>query len=813
MQRTFDQSISAGELDRVVDGIGHGEEDLVPLLQAVQRRFNYLPPAALERIGEVTGLSPARIHGVVSFYPDFRLQPAGRHSIQVCVGTACHVKGAENVFRAFRRHLELPEGEDTDADRRFTVGKAACLGCCMLAPAVRIDDVIYGHVTPAGVGDVLSDFLSAAGTEDEAETELRPRNGLGEIRVCLCSSCRAAGSQDVFRGLRNTIKHRGYPVVLAQAGCTGPSTQAPAVNVLTSSGKGFRYANVHPDDAAGILQRHFRPGNPLHWFQCLGYHALEALLIGRTAPAAVERYTTRTHESICPADHAIQKRIATEGAAALSPLNLEEYRNLSGFEGLKHAARLAPDDILAAVRDAGLRGRGGGGYPTWQKWQQVRDAQGGAPIVICNADEGDPGAFMDRMLLESFPFRVLEGLAIAALAVGAEEGILYVRAEYPLAVDRLRQAIRIATGEGVLGDRLRGEAHAFNLRVVEGAGAFVCGEETALIQALEGRRGMPTLRPPYPSEAGFHGRPTLVNNVETYSLLPWIFRNGPAAFSALGSADSRGTKVFSLAGAVRRGGLIEVPMGTTIRQIVEDIGAGTPGSQAPGTDTESAPAARRFAPPPPPTFKAVQIGGPSGGCIPASLADTPIDYEALLQHGSMMGSGGIVVLDPTSCMVEIARYFLSFTQDQSCGKCTLCRVGTRRMLDILERLCEGNGTDADLKRLEELTETVQRGSLCGLGRSAPNPVASTLRHFPEEYRAHVNGVCPAGQCRNLIRYAITEDCIGCTLCAQNCPVDAIAPVPYQQHIVDDSLCIRCGTCESVCPADAVRRVPKKGDNP
>ncbi|MFW5802344.1 MAG: NAD(P)H-dependent oxidoreductase subunit E [Verrucomicrobiota bacterium] len=778
------------QVDEFVDKIGQRPEDLPALLQALQREFHYLPPPALDRLAEQTGLTPARIHGVVSFYPDFRMRPAGRHTIQVCVGTACHVKGAENIHQAFRRHLDINENEDTDAEGQFTVAKAACLGCCMLAPAVRIDDVIYGHLTPGGVGEVLDDFLAADESPADANAELRPPNGAGEIRVCLCSSCRAAGAQDLFGELRKSIKQRGYPVVLAQAACTEPSTQAPALNILTSSGTGFRYANVHPEDADGILHRHFRPGNPLHWFQSAGYHLLEALLLGRAIPKAVNRYTTRIQETIRPADLAIQTRVATDSAGEISPLNIEEYRAAGGFQALEHALTLPPETIIETVRASGLRGRGGGGFPTWQKWRQVRDAADHNALIICNADEGDPGAFMDRMLLESFPFRVLEGLAIAALAVGATEGIIYVRAEYPLAIERLEKAIQLAADQGYLGDRMRNGEHTLNLHIHEGAGAFVCGEETALIAALEGRRGMPEIRPPYPAESGFRGRPTLVNNVETYSLVPWIMRRGAAPFAALGTDNSHGTKVFSLAGAVRRGGLIEVPMGTTIRQIAEDIGGGVPSDGAS-----------------PRTFKAVQVGGPSGGCIPASLADTPVDYEALLGHGSMMGSGGIVVLDDTSCMVEISRYFLAFTQDQSCGKCTLCRIGTLRLLEILETLCAGTAAETDIERLEELALVVQRGSLCGLGRSAPNPILSTLRHFRPEYKAHVNGFCPALQCRSLIRYDITEDCIGCTLCARHCPVNAIEYKPYQQHVVDHSLCVRCGTCESICPANAVRRIP------
>ena len=414
--------------------------------------------------------------------------------------------------------------------------------------------------------------------------------------------------------------------------------------------------------------------------------------------------------------------------------------------------------------------------------RKVREAAGDSKYIICNGDEGDPGAFMDRMLLESFPYRVIEGLAIAALAVGAHEGIFYVRAEYPLAVRRIREALVRCRERGILGEAVLGTDFRLELSLKEGAGAFVCGEETALLASIEGRRGMPHLRPPYPAESGLWEKPTLVNNVETYSLVPWIFRHGAEAFAALGTAKSKGTKVFALAGKVQRGGLIEVPMGVTLRQIVEDIGGGVASGRQ---------------------LKAIQVGGPSGGCVPAELADTPVDYEALTAVGAIMGSGGLVVLDDTDCMVDIARYFLRFTQDQSCGKCTFCRIGTRRMLDVLERICAGHGRQGDLELLERLSKDVSAGSLCGLGKTAPNPVLSTLRYFREEYEAHLQGRCPAGKCKNLIKYKINERCIGCTLCAQHCPADAIPLTPYVRHRIEMDKCTRCDNCRLVCPEKAV----------
>ena len=390
---------------------------------------------------------------------------------------------------------------------------------------------------------------------------------------------------------------------------------------------------------------------------------------------------------------------------------------------------------------------------------------------------------MDRMIMESYPYRIIEGIIIAAYTVGANEGYFYIRSEYPLAIKRITQAMENCRQRGFLGDDILNSGFSLHLKIVPGAGAFVCGEETALLASIEGRRGMPRLRPPYPAQSGLWGKPTLINNVETYAAVPWILRNGAEAFAELGTSSSKGTKVFALAGKVDRVGLIEVPMGITVRQVINDIGGGIAGGLK---------------------LKAIQIGGPSGGCVPAELADIPVDYEALTNVGAMMGSGGMVALDETDCMVDIARYFLEFTQNQSCGKCTFCRIGTRRMLDILENLCAGKGSSNDIEELEHLAQMVKNTSLCGLGKTAPNPVLSTIKYFRDEYEAHVEKRCPAAKCKALITYSITDDCIGCTICAQHCPVDAIEMKPYQKHEIDPEKCIRCGTCKNVCPTDAVK---------
>jgi len=787
-------------VDQLVERVGTGKEKTLEILQAIQGHFGYLPQEALQRVCELTEITAASIVGVSTFYNQFRHQPAGRYTIRVCVGTACHVKGGEQIYDAFKRCLGIAEGSDTDKDRVFTVEKVACLGCCTLAPATQIDQVTYGHLTPGAVSAVLDSFLRGEQAKVTGRKKIRKRRAeatklCGEIRIGLGSCCVARGSARLHQALEQTLDDSGIQAVVKRVGCVGMCHQTPLLQVVLpehgltrtkartdTDTKLFLYAKVQPDGAKSIVLHHFRPRGISKRVSSAVSGVLENMLTGeKQEPATCYSIDVRDRPVADFLDK--QVHIATEMAGCLDPLDLNECLANDGFKALDTCIkRMAAEEVIAEIKRSGLRGRGGAGYPTHLKWSAVR-RQAGTKFVVCNGDEGDPGAFMDRMLMESYPYRIIEGMMIAAYVVGADKGYLYIRAEYPLAVSRMGEAINICRKRGFLGENIMGSGFSLDLKIVEGAGAFVCGEETALIASIEGRRGMPRLRPPYPAENGLWGKPTLINNVETYAVVPWIIRNGAAAFAKLGTSNSRGTKVFALAGKVARGGLIEVPMGISVRDIIENIGGGIAGGLR---------------------LKAVQIGGPSGGCVPAELAHIPVDYETLTGVGAMMGSGGMVALDESDCMVDIARYFLQFTQNQSCGKCTFCRIGTRRMLDILERLCTGQGKKADLEELQHLGEMVKKSSLCGLGKTAPNPVLSTLKYFRNEYEAHLQGRCPAGRCRALITYSVTDDCIGCTLCAQNCPADAIEMKPYEKHEIDAAKCIRCGTCKSVCPSDAIK---------
>jgi len=771
------------DIDRIVEVAGTSGSAVIPILQAIQKKYNYLPEEALRRVCETTEITPELITGVASFYAQFRFKPAGEHIIKVCVGTACHVKGAVQVYDAFRRDLNLKDGSDTTDSLKYTIEKVNCLGCCTLAPVVQIDNVTYGHVSTSHIPGIIADFEKQKNTGGKHIFKNNDGNEIkGEIRIGLGSCCVASGSSEIRDAIEKFVVQNDLHVNLKHVGCIGMCHQVPLVEIAPVGKESKLYSKVKPEDVKAIIEEHFKPESGFKRLTNRLINAVENLQTDHNWEG-IERYALDVREQHVSSFLGRQVPVATEYRGMVNPLDLEEYESRGGFMGLKRALLvLNPLEVIEEIRQSGLRGRGGAGFPTGIKWKMVSDQKNTPKYVICNGDEGDPGAFMDRMLLESYPFRVLEGMIIAAYATGASEGVFYIRAEYPLAVTRIQKAIEICTAQKLIGTNILDSGFDFNVHISQGAGAFVCGEESALIASIEGKRGFPKIRPPFPAVAGLWGKPTLVNNTETLAQVSYIIRNGWEKINAIGTEKSKGTKVFSLAGKIARGGLIEVPMGITVREIIDEIGGGVANGR---------------------TFKAVQIGGPSGGCIPSWLADTPVDYESLTGVGAMMGSGGMVVLDDTDCMVDIARYFLSFTQNESCGKCTFCRVGTKRMLDILNKICSGKGKATDLEELEKLADWTKKGSLCGLGKTAPNPVLSTLKYFRNEYEDHINGKCPTGKCKDMIQYFISEDCIGCTKCVQSCPVDAIAFQPHEQHVIDTTKCIKCDACRAICPVDAV----------
>ena len=587
------------------------------------------------------------------------------------------------------------------------------------------------------------------------------------IMVCGGTGCTSSGSKKIIEAFNREVAAAGLneEVKVIQTGCFGLCALGPIVVVYP---EGIFYSMVEEKDVKEIVEEHLVKGRPVTRL------VYDETVQGSTITSLND---TRFYKK--------QLRIALRNCGRIDPDNIEEYIAYDGYAALgKALTEMTPDEVIKCVLDSGLRGRGGGGFPTGRKWSLAAMNHADQKYVACNADEGDPGAFMDRSILEGDPHAVIEAMAIAAYAIGATKGFVYIRAEYPIAVERLQKAIDHAKAYGLLGKNIFGTDFEFDLEIKLGAGAFVCGEETALINSIEGNRGEPKPRPPFPAQKGIFGKPTLLNNVETYANIPQIILNGPEFLNTIGTEKSKGTKVFALGGKINNTGLVEVPMGTTLRTVVEEIGGGIPNGG---------------------TFKAAQTGGPSGGCIPASLIDTPIDYDNLVAIGSMMGSGGLIVMDETTCMVDIAKFFLEFTVEESCGKCTPCRVGTKRLLEMLEKITSGNGTLEDLDKIEKLCYFIKEDSQCGLGQCAPNPVLSTLNYFRDEYVAHVvDKKCPAGVCKDLLQYKIIADkCKGCTLCKRVCPVGAISGNVKEAHVIDTNKCIKCGACLSGCKFGAI----------
>lgn len=585
------------------------------------------------------------------------------------------------------------------------------------------------------------------------------------ILVCHGTGCTSSKSPEILENFKRILKEKKIEKVrVIKTGCFGLCAKGPIVIIRPED---TFYAMVTPEDCEEIIQTHIVEGNKVERLLCKD---IDGTIVNRLEELNFYKK---------------QKRIALKNCGVINPEEIDEYIAFDGYTALeKCLTTLTPEEVIAIITKSGLRGRGGAGFPTGKKWELTKASEGKEKYVVCNADEGDPGAFMDRSILEGDPHSVIEAMAIAGFCIGANKGYIYVRAEYPIAVKRLEIAIKQAREYGILGKNIGGTGFTFDVEIRLGAGAFVCGEETALLESIEGRRGQPRVKPPYPAQSGLWGKPTLINNVETYSNIAQIILKGADWYSSIGTKNSKGTKVFALGGNVNNIGLVEVPMGTTLREIVYDIGGGIPNGRE---------------------FKAAQTGGPSGGCIPKEHLDTPIDYESLKEIGSMMGSGGLIVMDDTKCMVSLAKFYLEFTVSESCGKCTPCRIGTKRMLEILEKLCNAEGSELDIYKLEKLAVNIQKASICGLGQSAPNPVISTLKYFREEFREHaINKECRALECKAMSKITIHEEkCKGCGICQRHCPVNAIEGEAREKRTINQDKCIKCGTCLTSCPFKAI----------
>jgi len=761
-------------VENVLQRYPRERESLIAVLQDLNSNVRYLPEEMLREVSSGLGVPLSEVYRVATFYSAFSLQPRGIHTIKICMGTACHVRGAPRILEEFSRRLEIAAGETT-SDRQFTLETVNCLGACALGPVVVIDGQ-YFRASPDRVERLIKDFREGkpASARVTVTKDIAP-GGIDVSRlealnvtvtVCGGTGCQAYGCEAVASAFEAHLDYLGIgdKVGFVKTGCHGFCERGPIVVIRPGN---IFYQRVSVDDVSEIVE--------------------QTVLRGETIERLLYREPVTDVPVVKEDDipfYGRQRRLIFGDNGHISPERIADYIQRGGYQALPKALRMEPDDIIEEVSRAGLRGRGGGGFDTARKWRTCRKAHGEPKYVICNADEGDPGAYMDRSLLEGNPHRVLEGMIIGAWAIGAHQGYVYVRDEYPLAVKHIRLAIEQARKEGFLGKNILGSGFDFDVKVVRGGGAFVCGESTALMASLEGRAGEPRAKYIHTVESGLYGKPSNLNNVETWANVPIIINGGADSYAAIGTENSKGTKIFSLVGKIANTGLVEVPMGITLREIIFDIGGGIPGGKR---------------------FKAVQTGGPSGGCIPESLLDLKVDFDELTKAGSMMGSGGMIVMDENSCMVDVAKYFVHFLTEESCGKCVPCREGLVQMLHILERVTLGDGEPGDIELLEDLSAGVIDGSLCALGTTAPNPVLTTLRYFRDEYEAHIfDKRCPAGVCRALIAYSIdAAKCTGCGACLRKCPSQAISGTKKEPHEIDQSKCVKCGVCLDTCRFDAV----------
>ena len=772
--------------DEIISQHGLEPASLIPIIQDIQSEYRYLPPELLRYVAKKLGINEAKAYSVATFYENFSFEPKGKYIIKVCNGTACHVRKSIPILERLYSELGLSEEKATTDDMLFTLETVSCLGACGLAPVLTVNDKVYPGMTPDAAAELIHE-LSGISMEKITSREIlhqireeaakKISDSRCRILICAGTGCLAGGSGEIYRRMSELaeenpdidvefgpeIAHGSGPLEVKKSGCHGFCEMGPLMRIEPA---GILYTKVKPEDCDEIFHRTIEKGD-----------VIRHLLFKQDGLEYKKQEEIPFYKK--------QTRNVLKNCGHIDAEHIEEYISTGGYEALEKVLfEMTPQEVVEEISASNLRGRGGGGFPTGYKWSQVARQEEKTRYVVCNGDEGDPGAFMDRSIMEGDPHKMIEGMMIGAYAVGAREGYIYVRAEYPLAISRLKRAISQAEESGLLGDHILGTDFSFRLHINRGAGAFVCGEGSALTASIEGKRGMPRVKPPRTVEQGLFGKPTVLNNVETFANVPMIINKGAEWFRSIGPEKSPGTKAFALTGSVRHTGLIEVPMGTTLREVIYDIGGGIKGDGA---------------------FKAVQIGGPSGGCLVSKDLDVSLDFDSLKKMGAMIGSGGLVVMDDHTCMVEVARFFMNFTQNESCGKCVPCREGTKRMLEILERIVAGNGKLEDLDLLEELANMITETALCGLGKSAALPVMSTLKVFHDEYVEHVvEKKCASHTCTALRKFIISpERCKGCSKCARNCPVGAISGKIKEPFTIDTEKCIKCGACASACAFGAI----------